>query len=246
MHWASKIRAHFCQRFVLLALAMGLVACGAPTSTIPTPETLVYPTPFPKTAQTITPDVRTRWLAGQPCAPPCWEGITPGKTRVDEAVALLNRHPMVTHIEIYRPLLGGDGRVSWRWNGVDAGSGLIGFPQVDPQDAHDVQDATNPIVSWVDVGFSHPFSLAEIRAAYGDPSHVVPLAARAGLTDGQSGSMSYYEFTVVYLDHGFLLQTERELYDPLVLGPHMALSNSVVFFPPTMAGLEAIPVSKRG
>src|SRR5512132_3259667 len=92
--------------FVLLIAVVNLVACGAATNAIPTPETLIQPTPFPKTAQTITLDMRTRWLAGQPCAPPCWEGITPGKTRVDEAVALLNRHPMVTDIEIYRPLHG--------------------------------------------------------------------------------------------------------------------------------------------
>ena len=50
----------------------------------------------------------------------------------------------------------------------------------------------------------------------------------------------------VYLDYGVLLQTERELYDLLALGPRMALSNSVVFFPPTLAGLDTIPISTRG
>ena len=222
----------------LLIVLMSLMGCGA-TPRVQETETISRPTPFPKTAQALAPNMRTRWLVGQPCAPPCWEGITPGLTRVDSAVAMLNRHPMVTAIQIYRPLLGDDGQISWRWNGADRGAGKLEFPQIDSQTMADPQDATNPFIEWVGVSFPQPFTLAEIRAAYGDPSHVVPYVGYGG-GPGSGGSI-FKEFTVVYLEQGFFLQTERKLYRPPTIDPQMALSSDVVFFPPTLAGLETIP-----
>jgi hypothetical protein len=218
------------------------MGCGATprAQETETKETIVRPTPFPKTAQTIAPNLRTRWLVGQPCAPPCWEGITPGLTRVDRAIDILNRHPVVTELQIYRPLLGGDGEISWSWNGADWGGGNLEFPQIDAQIAADSQDVTNPPIAWIGLSFPVPFTLAEIRAAYGDPSHVIPYVGYGGLTDGGSGGSTFYEFTVVYLEQGFLLETERELFHPPAIDPQMALSRHVVFFPPTLAGLEAV------
>jgi len=103
----------------------------------------------------------------------------------------------------------------------------------------DPQDSTNPIVTWISVDFPRSFTLAEIRAAYGDPSHIAPFAGSAGLPDGNTGSTNYYDLSVVYLDRGFMLETEREFYGPPAIGPGMVLSKSVMFFPPTLAGLTS-------
>ncbi len=46
------------------------------------------------------------------CAAPCWEGIRPGVTTADEAVAILEMHPWVAEVST------GESRVTWRWNGA--------------------------------------------------------------------------------------------------------------------------------
>lgn len=39
--------------------------------------------------------VKSRWLEGEPCAPPCWENIHPGTTILEEAVQLLESNSSV-------------------------------------------------------------------------------------------------------------------------------------------------------
>ncbi len=54
------------------------------------------------------------FLLSDGCNAPCWQGIQPGITTVDEAVALLQAHPWVSSAGA-----GGtpaDTRVYWRWN----------------------------------------------------------------------------------------------------------------------------------
>jgi hypothetical protein len=221
---------------IILFILISLIACGTSPDTIVLPTPLPTLTPPPKTPQPITSDVQTRWLTSQPCAPPCWEGITPGTTHVAEAISTLNWHPLIRNIAIGRWPGDHEGLIRWDWNGSDRGSGVLGY----------VQQGEDSIVAWVFIAFSEPFSLTEIRTAYGDPSHVVPYVGYGGLPGGSSGGSDFYEFTVVYLKQGFFLQTEREFYHPPTIDPQMALSSRVVFFPPTLAGLEAVPVSTRG
>jgi hypothetical protein len=229
-------------RLVVLIVLIGLSACGrAERPAFVRPKPLLLPTPLIKTGQPITPAFRQRWLAGQPCAPPCWEGIIPGKTRLREAVEILNRHLFVGAIEEHTLMEPG---VAWRWNGSTEGYGLLGSSRRDLEDVAHLPASEDSIVSQIVVAFPQSFSLSEIRAAYGDPSHVVPYVGYGG-GPGSGGSI-FYEFTVVYLEQGFFLQTKRELYRPPTIDPQMALSSSVVFFPPTLAGLEAVPVSTRG
>jgi hypothetical protein len=78
---------------VMLLILAGLAACErTPDEPQITPVQITRSTPVPtltpppKVAQSFTSDLRTRWLAGKPCAPPCWERITPGQTRLIEAI----------------------------------------------------------------------------------------------------------------------------------------------------------------
>ena len=93
---------------------------GTPTSgpTIalsPAPLTNIQFSPFP------TPDYEwtTRWLKGIPCRLPCWEGVTPGQTRKDEAVDILKRNPIIASVVItdsydWRD----DGYIIWHYTNV--------------------------------------------------------------------------------------------------------------------------------
>jgi hypothetical protein len=184
-------------------------------------------TPLPKTAQPPTEDMRTGWLMGQPCAPPCWEGITPGKTRLDEAVALLEQHPQIGGLHI-----SGQGTpphvVVWGWN-ADSSGGIVYY---EPRDTENLEDRTNPIITSIELSLSNPYTLAEIRAAYGEPSHV-----RLAFLDGRVLS-SYLE--LFYLPLGFSIRAASTDGQALIISPTMALRQSVEFFPPTPTDLTAL------
>lgn len=58
-----------------------------------TPST---PIPFPSPTQTKSEfryDWKTNWLTNPTCAPPCWEGIIPGQTSLQEAIELIKNIP---------------------------------------------------------------------------------------------------------------------------------------------------------
>jgi hypothetical protein len=234
---------------IFLLVLVGLGACGSAESpAFARPKPLLLPTPLLKTSRPITSAFRQQWLTKQPCTPPCWEGITPGKTKLREAVEILNKHPFVGAIEdnTYTSLTATEPGVAWRWNGSTEGYGLLSSARRDLQDIANLPAAEDSIVSRIVVVFPEPFTLAEIRSAYGDPSHVVPYVGYGGIPGGSSGGSTFYEFTVVYLERGFFLETERDTFDPPTIDPQMTLSSHVVFFPPTVAGLEAVSVSMRG
>jgi hypothetical protein len=246
MHWASKIRAHFHQRLVLLALAMGLVACGAATPAVlpslipihtplstPTPLFLL-PTPPPKTVQPVT-DLSRRWLYRRSCAPPCWEGITPGKISVMAAVEILNRHPFVTQIDFGSIPSEEDGLLIWKWMGSEHGGGILKFPQ----------HIESPMVAWMAISFpDKTYRLSDIIAVYGEPSYVVP--SFVDTNTAHFGRTIYYDLRLIYLTQGFYLETERDLFAPPQIAPGMEVAARVTFFPPTIAGLDEVLKSCTG
>jgi len=190
---------------------------------------LELPTPPPKTLQAITTDIQRHWLIQSPCAPPCWEGITPGKTQLQEAISILNKHPLITNIEFYK-LSQHDTRVNWTWNHPELGGGSLGFSQ----------DSSDPIIEWINVDYPQSFTLAEIRDVYGDPSHVIPFAGVAALSHTNRSSM-IFDLTIIYLDHGFAVRTERELNLIPSIRETMRVTGSITFFAPKSASTDETP-----
>jgi DNA-binding beta-propeller fold protein YncE len=80
----------------------------------------------------------TRWLRGEPCAAPCWEGITPGVTTVGEALDLLKRSPLIDPESVFVAELTSNAApfvehyLSWRWIGNDYAGGQATFSAVLP------------------------------------------------------------------------------------------------------------------
>lgn len=74
------------------------------------------------------------WLHDQSCRAACWAGITPGKTKVSEAIDLLKQHPLVDPSSVTvtsaRDVIGTDGfdpkyypdALTWNW--LDGGNGF--------------------------------------------------------------------------------------------------------------------------
>jgi len=60
------------------------------------------------------------WLASPSCNPPCWEGVTPGKTTLDQAYVILNTNPQILNATKETNY------VAWSFQPKnDGGSGLI-------------------------------------------------------------------------------------------------------------------------
>lgn len=54
-------------------------------------------------------------ITGVPCAPPCWQGITPGVTQMDEALEILSNSPYIETGSIKRAGTDISGGCTWRW-----------------------------------------------------------------------------------------------------------------------------------
>ncbi|HEY1014372.1 MAG TPA: hypothetical protein VGE07_16785 [Herpetosiphonaceae bacterium] len=138
-----------------LLAALALAACGpaAPTA-IPQPAAALpaaqsAPTASPTPVRTAVPVNRkpaaarrtkpftikewraeaAAWLRRDPCAAPCWEGITPGVTTVEEALEQLRQSPLIDpdSVQVYQidsSLAARDSFViQWQWVGRD----VLGF-----------------------------------------------------------------------------------------------------------------------
>jgi hypothetical protein len=223
-----------------LTLLLVLVACGRNPSeyqiTLPTPAPTL--TPPPRTALPFTAELQTNWLAGKPCAPPCWEGVIPGQTSLDEAINILNQHPQMGNIAIYDVPKYRGGVVGWEWSGhPPSGYGLLHYQRL--------EDSTAALINSISVQFPDHFSLAPIIAAYGEPSYIAPHASLRPPFGHPDGKTIYYEITVVYQNRGFYLMTFPASTTPPHIAQDMTVSSSVVFFPPTGEGLEAAEGGER-
>lgn len=146
-----------------LLIVSGLLACGDARPVEFTVQTrLPTLTPPPKTALAVSADQQTRWFTGIPCAPPCWEGITPGETSVQEAIELLNTNPYVSDVAYWSRPDDDVGVIGWHWNGSNKG-GVFQYPQTANQDNSIVR------ITWFNVSFAGYISLKKVREAYGEP-----------------------------------------------------------------------------
>ncbi len=184
---------------------------------------LAIPTPFPKPIPAA--DWRDRWLQGDPCRAPCWEGITPGQTKAVDAVRLLHRSSIVTDVEQCGYPADMDECVSWSWiDRTKSGGGTVWFPH-----------QADPLINTTFLQFAeHSFNLGEIMAAYGPPSHVIPTKTNWGM-DGMSGTS--YGLLVVYLPQGFYMEAVTDLSSTIT--SNLDVGGEVTLFAPSFEGFDA-------
>ena len=101
---------------IILLLTGLLSACQTATAPAPT----ATPTPSPWIDVILNdPD----------CAPPCWNGITPGVTTMDETMRILQNEPKVYFLSSGNPA---DGRpIDWRFHNPLGGGGMVSCSNVD-------------------------------------------------------------------------------------------------------------------
>ncbi len=121
------------------------------------------------------------WLTGQPCAPPCWEGITPGVTSIDEALARVRQ--LGTNHVLYRPTIKYP-TILWGWD--HGGFGQIGTHA--------------GVITEIYPGYELEYRLGDIVARFGEPSHSLTYAT---VMEGQST----YLLKLYFVSQGIVLST---------------------------------------
>jgi len=155
-----------------------------------------------------------RWLKGVPCAPPCWEGVVPGQTSATEAVAALDRSPIIGSVRIETTQVVPDlGYILWTWNdGTEGGSAL--FHASSPEKE----------VYSINTALPSEFNLDNVIKVFGMPTHVIATAGRT-----PEGGKVLKDLRIVYARDGFYLPVKSV---PLNLHQDM-VTQAPVFFTPS-------------
>lgn len=198
----------------------------------------ISPTSFPNpTKSGVTPqDWQYRWLKGIPCRPPCFEGIMPGRTTVEEALNLLRNNPLVS--DVTTQSTGNYGSVVWNW--IYQRKNTIAN-LYNAEALYDLK-ATNPTIVFIEPLFqSAPSKLDDVIKAYGEPSHVI---AGARLDYDHISENYLYDLTIVFLSQGFAISTYdvNALKKRPVLDANLALDHLGFFTPDKVEAVSFLVV----
>ena len=162
-----------------------------PTATL----TLFSPTPFPIGYPALPADYSLRWLKGTPCSVPCWEGITPGVTSLQDAIQLLKQNPLVRTISILTETIDGESYVLWDWINAEPG----GQAYYDPKSSNKIIDNVRP--NYV----KKLLKLSDVIQAFGEPEYVIATYSR-----GAETTAHFYELYFSYVSKGFSLESSTD------------------------------------
>src|SRR5438105_4287379 len=142
------------RRLVPVFVAFGVILLGA---------WLVVPRPPAQPAADLPPGYAQGWLAGTPCAPPCWVGVTPGHTTVREALHIWGSDPGIQPGSVITKEYGSDpsGYITWNWAGGAQGGSAGYKPGV-----------ADPVVDTISPELPDAFTLQQVIDHYGQPTHI--------------------------------------------------------------------------
>lgn len=140
-------------RNLLLVIYVALlVSCNAyPSLTQSTPTPLPLPTP---TDLAFRYNWKMNWLNNATCKPPCWEGITPGRTSLQDTMKILASLPGA---KIMSPT-----KTGVQWAGSQSYNGYA------------ETEAGSNIVLYIAIRFNHNqnISLEEALSIFGEPINI--------------------------------------------------------------------------
>jgi hypothetical protein len=204
---------------VLAVLAtIGLVACSSPVGNSSAEEISSTTT---NVSSTVSPS--NRWLLKEPCAAPCWEGITPSVTTAEEAQKLLQQNPSFSDVEIrFMKDDPNSGWMTWIWRGTQIQS-----------EAEFDGPSSEHIIYKVSIGLRDPIKLKDITSAYGYPTYV-----QAEAEGGDIPNQLAYGLHLYYISSGFYLviSNTNVMVKPIISSE--ALIGAVFFFSPSIQGLN--------
>lgn len=193
---SSQLPWHGIPILMLGILLIGCAGSSIESTPIPPSTSNTLPSPTLRIVQTRPPlpggpDLRAPWakrlFAGEPCAAPCWEGITPGLSSRQEAIAILMQLPETVINDPTAPSIH-FGIPSER---VPGSFGSLSF------------DTTAPYTVTAIVFEENSFTLGSLIAVYGEPQEVLATAHTIPLDGGQH----IYDLWLLYPRTGMMLGT---------------------------------------
>lgn len=149
------------KRLFIAACVLLLVSCNVDSPKSTATQQVAFESP----ESTLRYDWKTNWLMNAQCAPPCWEGIIPGKTTLPEAVEIIQKMPGVQMTGVYH------NTVYW-----EQYQSYFGFALVSEGD--------NTILSIViDFDRKQGISLQEAINVFGKPSSVQSFSCAQNICD---------------------------------------------------------------
>lgn len=196
-------------------------------------QTTRLPVPIEQTAQAIQPlgsprsfdtNWQKQWLQDATCRAPCWQGIIPGQTSFDIAVAVLKSKSFIGKMIFTPAKIKADADL-FGWDYIDGkGSGYAEYETLTP----------NHTIIAISAGFTDDILLREIIAVYGMPTHVIATGKAVRFDDGTIHPE--YFFALVYLEKGFLVATNITSTNTMLNEDlHMT---GLTFFVPTLSTLK--------
>lgn len=170
-----------------------------------------------------------RWLSGIPCVTPCWEQITPGQTKSNEAEKVLSENPFFRNIEVttYKGLstgyLGWNIQVQDEDNNQTLQSGFAMF------------DTETSIVFAIEPGRINT-GLGKLIKAFNNPSDVYATL----LANPQTGTYDYWHIDIIWQNLGFYVSSGGPLPVPKI--DDELIFEKIVYFIP---GINGYFVSKN-
>lgn len=222
-HQRTELLLLFAFACVALLLASCAVVPPAPSSTPPPATATPKPTATatPSATPTVPPDWQSRWLQKIPCAAPCVEGITPGKTTVSEAIELLKQSPLVSNVKNKSNFDAAHkiGAIFWDWVNWRTGGAAL------------YQSDNSASILSITPEFGISYSVRDVMQTYGEPTFVL---ATAGYRVSEM-PIYFQEVTLVWLPNGFRLYGSSSRFQ---LDENTQFS-MLLFFAPTREAFEA-------
>jgi len=221
---AAQIPGRIILSITIIFLLTGLLsACQTPTPPAPT----ATPTPSPWIDVILNdPD----------CAPPCWNGITPGMTMMDEAMSILQAEPDLKNLRFEEdPLRSGSSDVSYSWDfEIPDGWGII---RSNHYSLLPVRSITLGSQS------SSMFTLEQVIEYWGEPYKL------SGYQRGLCLFRCVYEITAYYPEKGVIFNlepVETNWFRRVDIHPDTQVYYSITFQPPFTAELDGYDMKWEG
>jgi hypothetical protein len=199
------------QRLLIIGLLAGILLLQASCNSLVATSTPIGHNPFPDIllSTATSQDWESRWLKGMPCFAPCWEGITPGKTTANEAVAILEKLSDFSEVKAF------NNELSWKRFNFWVGRGYY-------------NEISDQIITHIRPNFQKAFSLGKMIEVYGNPDQIV------ATIDKNPDGRFYYTTAIIFQKKGFYAGFGGSLKPEI--SPNLD-SKSITFFAPNEAGL---------
>ncbi len=181
------------------------------------------PTPVPQ-----IPD--DSLITQSPCAPPCWQGLTPGESTWSEATNFLMNNPLVKG-NVEKPYDSAKGYHLWWWASETQ----------DPLRANDIDSDKNDHITYISLSPNTNITIGEVIQVYGLPTYVTmgfQYPPPDSLIPGPEG----VGFDALYTKYGFRVRWLEETQltaRPFSFCPSVeAILNTVDYYDPQRLDAE--------